>query len=171
MFMVQPKLFEAYMSKKGELSQASGFFDRTLFCEPFSIIGQRINDREELLINNSNPAALEYFNKRVEDRLQKSVMRRITGQPREIIRFSPEASARWSAEFNQIEALCGPLGSLVNFRDYASKHAEHVARIAGVLEAFYTGNWRFLYLSKVDTKTTDDGFRNFGCSQFPVYSL
>ena len=140
MFMVQPKLFEAYMSKKGEQSRASGFFARTLFCEPFSTIGQRTSDKEELLINNSNPAALEDFNKRVEDRLQKSVLRRTTGQPREIIQFSPEASARWSAEFNRIEALCGPLGSLVNFRDYASKHAEHVARIAGVLEAFCTGN-------------------------------
>ena len=140
MFMVQPKLFEAYMSKKGEQSRASGFFARTLFCEPFSTIGQRTSDKEEWLINNSNPAALDDFNKRVEDRLQKSVMRRITGQSREIISFSPEASARWSTEYNRIESLCGLQGSLAHFRDYASKHAEHVARVAGVLEAFCTGN-------------------------------
>ncbi len=38
-------------------------------------------------------------------------------------------------------------------------------------EKFIPALERFLYLSKVDTKTTDDGFRNFGCSQFPVYSL
>ncbi len=38
-------------------------------------------------------------------------------------------------------------------------------------EKFIWALERFLYLSKVDTKTTDDGFRNFGCSQFPVYSL
>ena len=36
-------------------------------------------------------------------------------------------------------------------------------------EKFIWALERFLYLSKVDTKTTDDGFRNFGCSQFPVY--
>ena len=140
MFMVQPQLFEAYMAKKGEQSRASGFFARTLFCAPLSTIGQRTSDKEEWLINNSNPAALEAFHKRIRERLQKAVWRRITGQPRDIIRFSPEASARWSAEFNRVESLCTPLGPLENFRDYASKHAEHVARIAGVLEGFCTGD-------------------------------
>jgi hypothetical protein len=140
MFMVQPKLFEVYMAKQGEQARASGFFARTLFCEPFSTIGSRTSDKEEWLINNSNPAALDSFHKQVEERLQKSVLRRMTGQPREIIRFSSEASARWSAELNRVESLCAPSGPLENFRDYASKHAEHVARIAGVLEGFTTGN-------------------------------
>lgn len=35
---------------------------------------------------------------------------------------------------------CGQTGSLREYRDYASKQLEHVARIAGVLEAFVTGN-------------------------------
>lgn len=141
MFMVQPKLFEAYMAKKGEQARASGLFARMLICEPFSTIGSRTSLNEDILLNNSNPAALEAFNKQVKQRLEKSVLRRLTGQPRDIIQFSPEASARWSAEFNRVEALCGPFGSLVNFRDYASKHAEHVARIAGVLEGFCTDNY------------------------------
>lgn len=140
MFMVQPKLFEAYMAKKGENARTSGLSARTLFCKPFSTIGSRTSFNEEFLLNNSNPAALDAFNTQVKKLLEKSVLRRITGQPREVIQFTPEASARWSAEFNRVESLCAPFGPLENFRDYASKHAEHVARIAGVLEGFTTGN-------------------------------
>lgn len=140
MFMVQPKLFESYMAKKGEQARASGLFARTLFCEPFSTIGQRTSVNEEWLINSSNPIALEVFNQRVKERLQKSVLRRIVGEPRYILQISPEARARWSSEFNRVESQCTQFGPLENFRDYASKHAEHVARIAGVLEGFTTGN-------------------------------
>ncbi len=140
MLMVQPKLFEANMAKNGEQARASGLYARTLFCEPFSTIGQRTSDKEEWLINKSNPAALEAFSKQVKVLLQKSALRRVTGQPRNVIKFSPEAHARWSAEFNRIESQCAPHGPLVNYRDYASKHSEHVARIAGVIEGFSTGN-------------------------------
>ena len=140
MFMVQPKIFDSFRNKKGEQARASGFFARTLFCEPFSTIGSRTSDKEEWLINNSNPEALDWFHKRVKDLLQQSAKRREMNQARQCIRFSPEASARWSDEFNRVESMCAPFGPLVNFRDYASKHAEHVARIAGVLEGFTTGN-------------------------------
>lgn len=81
MFMVQPQLFEAYMAKKAN-SRELQILRSTLFCAPLSTIGQRTSDKEEWLINNSgNPMALEAFNKRMGERLQKAVWRRITGQP------------------------------------------------------------------------------------------
>ncbi len=66
MLMVQPKLFEAYMVKRGEHARASGFFARTLFCEPVSTIGSRTSFNEEFLLNNSNPAALDAFTSQVK---------------------------------------------------------------------------------------------------------
>lgn len=140
MLMVQPKLFSEFLDRKGDSARSSGFFARTLFCEPFTTIGSRTIQNEERLIGSSNPEALDHFHHRVKELLQQSISRRSMNQPCKGISFSPEAQAKWNLEFNRVESLCMPFGPLENFRDYASKHAEHIARIAGVLEGFCTGN-------------------------------
>lgn len=72
--------------------------------------------------------------------MQKSVMRRITDQPREVLRYLPDENARWLVKFNRVELLCAPLGPLANVRDYVTKHTEHVAKISGVREVITTRN-------------------------------
>jgi len=72
--------------------------------------------------------------------LNQSFQRREEDDVRTCLTLSPEAAAKWHAEYNRIELMCGQTGSLREYRDYASKQLEHVARIAGVLEAFVTGN-------------------------------
>lgn len=50
--------------------------------------------------------------------------------------FSVQAQAEWELIFNQIEAAIQPGGEFCNARDYASKVAENIARVAGVMHAF-----------------------------------
>ncbi|ENC6658119.1 DUF3987 domain-containing protein [Aeromonas hydrophila] len=141
MLMVQPGLFKEYVNRQGRHARASGFFARTLLCQPTSTIGGRIHGPQQCF-----PCApvsgkyLEWFHERVLTRLNQSFQRREEDAARTCLTLSPEAAAKWHAEYNRIELMCGQTGSLREYRDYASKQLEHVARIAGVLEAFVTGN-------------------------------
>lgn len=141
MLMVQPGLFKEYVNRQGRHARASGFFARTLLCQPTSTIGGRLHGPQQVF-----PCApvsgkhLEWFHARVMERLNQSFQRREENAVRTCLTLSPEAAAKWHVEYNRIESMCGQTGSLREYRDYASKQLEHVARIAGVLEAFVTGN-------------------------------
>jgi hypothetical protein len=141
MLMVQPGLFKEYVNRQGRHARASGFFARTLLCQPTSTIGGRFHGPQQAF-----PCApisgkhLEWFHVRVLERLNQSFQRREENAARTCLTLSPEAAAKWHVEYNRIESMCGQTGSLREYRDYASKQLEHVTRIAGVLEAFVTGN-------------------------------
>lgn len=141
MLMVQPGLFKEYVNRQGRHARASGFFARTLLCQPTSTIGGRFHGRQQIfpptLVSSKH---LEWFHARVLERLNQSFQRREENAARTCLTLSPEAATRWYAEYNRIEQMSGQMGSLREYRDYASKQLEHVARIAGVLEAFVTGN-------------------------------
>jgi hypothetical protein len=55
---------------------------------------------------------------------------------RQCLYFSPEAEKRWLEFYNKVESEMGILGALSNFKDYASKMAENMARIAALLHYF-----------------------------------
>ena len=52
------------------------------------------------------------------------------------IKLSKEAKKIWIGEFERTESLCKSGEEFKGFESITSKHAEHVARIAGVLNAF-----------------------------------
>jgi len=138
MLMVQPALFKEYVARQGLRARASGFFARTLLCQPSSTIGSRFEREPITKTATSDP--LVWFHTRVMTRLNESIQRRDKRAERVCLTLSPEAAHRWALEYNRIESMSGPSGALYEYRDYASKQLEHVARIAGVLEAFVTGN-------------------------------
>lgn len=140
MLMVQPGLFKEYVNRQGRHARASGFFARTLLCQPTSTIGGRLHGPQQVFPPLVSGKYLEWFHARVLVRLNQSFQRRKEDAVRTCLTLSPEAAAKWHAEYNRIELMCGQTGSLREYRDYASKQLEHVARIAGVLEAFVTGN-------------------------------
>lgn len=140
MLMVQPGLFKEYVNRQGRHARASGFFARTLLCQPTSTIGGRLHGPQQVFPPPVSGKHLEWFHARVLSRLHQSFQRREEAAARTCLTLSPEAAAKWHAEYNRIELMCGQTGSLRDYRDYASKQLEHVARIAGVLEAFVTGN-------------------------------
>ena len=144
MLMIQPKLFEEFVKRQGHQARASGFFARTLLCQPRSTIGQRFN-RDNALSHSfpispySVPSSLEWFHSRASQRLEEAFERRENSRVRTCLTLSPEAMFRWNEEYNRIEGNISPLGPLKDFKDYASKQLEHVSRIAGILEGFVTG--------------------------------
>jgi hypothetical protein len=141
MLMVQPGLFKEYVNRQGKHARTSGFFARTLLCQPRSTIGTRLHHQPHtFLFSQASSQSLEWFHSRSITLLKQSFQRREDRVERICLTLSPEASARWHAEYDRIEQMCGPVGALREYKDYASKQLEHVARIAGVLEAFMTGN-------------------------------
>ncbi|WP_339012829.1 YfjI family protein [Aeromonas popoffii] len=141
MLMVQPALFKEYVNRQGRHARASGFFARMLLCQPTSTIGGRLHGQQQFFPRppvSSNH--LEWIHARVQERLNQSFERREENAARTCLTLSPEAAAMWYAEYDRIELMCGQNGALREYRDYASKQVEHVARIAGVLEAFVTGH-------------------------------
>lgn len=141
MLMVQPGLFKQYINRQGRHARASGFFARTLLCQPISTIGGRLHFlQKDFLLAPVSGNHLEWFHTRVLERLNLSFQRREEDAARTCLTLSPAAEEKWHAEYNRIEFMCGQTGPLREYRDYASKQLEHVARIAGVLEAFVTGN-------------------------------
>lgn len=140
MLMAQPALFSEYIRRVGKRARASGLFARMLLCQPTSTIGGRLHGPQQVFPPPISGKHLQWFHDRVLERLNQSFQRREEDAARTCLTLSPEAAAKWYAEYNRIEKMCGKSGVLYEYNDYASKQSEHVARIAGVLEAFVTGN-------------------------------
>ena len=143
--MVQPGLFKDYVIKQGAEARSSGFFARTLICQPKSNIGSRFNvnnDNWLVIAQNKekNQTALEWFQNRVLELFETGFNRVHSRAKRECLTFSPEAKQLWVNEYNKVEGESGSLGALKNYKDYASKQLEHISRIAGVLEGFTNGS-------------------------------
>ncbi|ASN99431.1 DUF3987 domain-containing protein [Escherichia coli] len=52
------------------------------------------------------------------------------------LRFSAEAERHWIEFYNQVESEMRMIGLLYDFKDYASKMAENMARLAALLHYF-----------------------------------
>ena len=146
MLMVQPGVFSEYLKTNGPQARASGFFARVLICQPKSTIGNRLNRENHLtvmtsIIERNRPSAtvMEWFNNRVRELYLQGFKSRQEGKERLCLTLSKEARSMWVNEYNNVEVQCGDSGRLKNYKDYASKHLEHVTRIAGVIEGFTSG--------------------------------
>lgn len=134
--MVQPIMLKKYFKHGGELARGSGFFARTLMCQPRSTMGTRFLASRSQTVSSEH---LEWFHSRVAELLRQYLQRQESKVERTCLTLSAEARKSWETEFNRIEQEVGPAGALFEYRDWASKQLEHVARIAGILEVFVTG--------------------------------
>lgn len=128
--MVQPYVFEDYRSRKGDMAKGIGFFARCLICQPQSTQGYR---------PISNPVVstehLPVFHKRLMQLAREGIARK-GEKERVCLRFSLEAERKWIDFYNLTEQEMRELGYLSDFKDYASKMAENMARIAALLHYF-----------------------------------
>lgn len=144
--MVQPGVAHAFMSDP--TAADTGFLPRFLICEPPSTIGTRLQSAVRY-----DPAALADFETRLQEILDTPLpMDAETCElvPR-VIPLSREARAQLVAFADRVEKEQGPGGAYAYVTGYASKAAEHAARIAGVLTA-----WRDLHASAVTGDTMVD---------------
>lgn len=99
-------------------------------CQPGSTQGYR---------QITNPVVssehLPVFHLRLMGIVNESIIRNDENE-RLCLYFSPEAEKRWLEFYNKVESEMGILGALSNFKDYASKMAENMARIAALLHYF-----------------------------------
>lgn len=128
--MVQPAVFQKYIERKGDIAKGIGFFARCLICQPDSKQGYR---------QITNPVIsseyLPVFHSRLIDIVNDSIA--INGKGERLsLRFSPQAEQEWISFYNKTESEMSELGYLSNMKDYASKMAENMARIAALLHYF-----------------------------------
>lgn len=129
--LVQPVILSKLLADP--LAQGQGLLARCLIAQPVSLAGSR-------LYRDCNPlasAAVARFNNRIESLLQCEPLCWDGGDGYELkpqdLPMAPEARAMWIAFYNQIEREQSSTGELALARPFASKAAEHAARIAGVI--------------------------------------
>ncbi|TQD15654.1 DUF3987 domain-containing protein [Enterobacter hormaechei] len=129
--MIQPDVFKkGYLERKGDAAKGIGFFARCLICQPGSTQGYR-----QITSPVVSSEHLPIFHQRLMDIVNESIARNEENE-RQCLRFSPEAEKRWLEFYNKVESEMGLIGFLSDFKDYASKMAENMARIAALLHYF-----------------------------------
>jgi hypothetical protein len=128
--MLQPIILKAYQERHGEMAKGIGFFARCLICQPMSTQGYRkitspVTSREHLPI----------FHQRLMKIITESLIPHDENE-RECLTFCPEAEQRMIEFYNKVESEMGIIGFLSDFKDYASKVAENMVRMAALLLYF-----------------------------------
>lgn len=136
-FMGQPEIFDGFLQRRGDEGRGGGFFGRMLFAFPPSTQGGRTLKRS---LGQEN---LAQFNRRVQELLQEAQRRRMAGNEARLrTKFDWRAQQRWDEIFNVVETSVGLLGYLSQFKDYAAKYADNLARLAAIFHCFegYSGD-------------------------------
>lgn len=131
--MVQPNVFKIYIERKGDMAKGIGFLARCLICHPGSTQGNR-----QITSPVVSTEHLSIFHQRLMEIVNEGIVRK-NENDRLCLRFTAEAEKRWIEFSNKVESEMGILGILSNFKDYASKMAENMARIAALLHYFNGG--------------------------------
>jgi hypothetical protein len=132
-WLVQEAVFQKFMERKGDEARGIGFLARCLISRPVSTQGSRFIQIAEFELEH-----LPKFHTRIRELLRdRQAMNVEDGKEyRTLLCFSPEAQTEWVNIYNQIETQIQPGGAFCQNRDYASKIADNIARIAAVFHAF-----------------------------------
>lgn len=132
--LIQNVVFEKFMRNRGDEARGIGFLARCLISYPESTQGDRLRryrpaDLPE--IDRFNTRSLELFNEQAPLFNSKTIKTR-----RIKLTFKPLAQAEWNNIYDCIERSCRAGGAFFRNRDYASKMAENIARMAAIFHAF-----------------------------------
>ena len=123
LFQAQPAVFQRFMDKQGQQARGNGFLARALMAFPPSTQGGRFD------YGVATPCEhLAWFHDRCRALPNRSWNR--------VLRFTPDAQRLWHNVANDYEATMQPGWLNSDIRDFASKAAENIARIAAVLHGF-----------------------------------
>ncbi|ARB86521.2 MULTISPECIES: YfjI family protein [Yersinia] len=128
--MVQLTILQRFIERKGKMAHDVGFFPRCLICKPESTQGYR-----EITGSSMSTVNLTRFHNRLTEMLNESIERNIRGE-RLCLKFSSEAEKKWIEFYNITEKEMQSFGILFEFKGYASKMAENMARVAALLHCF-----------------------------------
>ena len=149
--MMQPAVADLLLGNG--LIEGQGFLARCLICWPDSTAGTRLYQATDLSADSTVAA----YGARITDRLRAALPlaegRRNELEPR-ALPLADGAKRLWTAFHDAIEARLATDGDLAPIRAFASKLAEHAARIAGVLTLFEAG-----HATEIDLDAMRNGIR------------
>jgi hypothetical protein len=132
----QKGVCDAFFQGKGELARSVGLLARCYFITPPEAAGYRAiaysRSASADVLNHFNYRCLEILRSHIDD---ESLEFREKAE----LYFSPEAQYRWEQEHDRIEAMMQPGGFFFNDKDFASKHADKIARLAALF-SYFEGN-------------------------------
>lgn len=130
--MAQYQVVVDFVRRKRQAARNTGFFSRCLIALPQSTQGTRFIYDPTLSWPNT-----EKFKERMKEILNQTVTEDTNGTPlRIVLQFSSQAQLRWTQAYNCIEYELNPAGFLSDIRDFGSKAAENMARIAALFHYF-----------------------------------
>lgn len=131
--MIQPDAAALFLADATLRDQ--GLLSRVLVSAPASIAGSRFY-RE---VDPQDDAVIRAYGARILSILE-STPRMAEGKRNELdppaLTISPEATKTWREFFDHVERMMGADEAVRGVQDFASKAAEHAARIAGVLTVY-----------------------------------
>lgn len=154
--MVQPVLLSGLLADP--LAQGQGLLARCLISQPATLAGTRTYKAVD---PNANPAT-KRFHKSVRELLDMTPTVWPEGdgyelKPRDLM-MDTAATALWIAFYNEIERQQGEGGELADARPFASKAAEHAARIAGVMTMIEDPDVRIIGAKAIEGAIVATGF-------------
>lgn len=131
-FMIQPILMQQLLAQPNNIARQSGFLPRCLLAHPSSLMGSRFYQEP---INKLS--CFDAYDTRITDCLEESETLTAKGCINlPVLQMSSAAKKSWIDFFNQIERGLSENGQWLMIKDFASKAAENVARLAALFHLF-----------------------------------
>ena len=126
--MIQPEPFAKFLEARGEMVRGLGYFARSLISFPPSTQGGRY-------INNFDEREMLHVPK-FHQRISELLAIDEENPDGTVLSFTVGAMHRWIAFYNAVENDLRVGGYLADVRDFGSKIADNVARIAALLHTY-----------------------------------
>ena len=138
--MTQKPIFDDYLKRQGKRARGSGLFAR---CFVLYIDKELSTQGQRLICRQPDPQAddLKYtarFYQRMNELLEKNASH--NGEEHQTcLSFEPSAQKAWEEIHDEIELRIGSDEEYANLKDFSSKQANNVARLAALLSYFIEG--------------------------------
>lgn len=165
----QKEIVEHFFSGKGALARAIGLLARCFYVAPPETAGTRFL---AYAVTTSGEAT-RAFHERCKEILKSHVSEDGLELPEKSeLHFAPDAQSRWEYEHDRIETMMQPGGFFANDKDFASKLADKMGRLAALMHYFegYAGPISLDTLERsiaISGWYAEEFVRNFAKPQLP----
>lgn len=129
----QKEIVEHFFSGKGALARAIGLLARCFYVAPPETAGTRFLAYSVI----TSGEATQTFHQRCKAILKSHVSEDGLELPEKSeLHFAPDAQSLWEYEHDRIESMMQPGGFFANDKDFASKLADKMARLAALMHFF-----------------------------------
>ena len=135
LLLLQPAIFNDFLSKQGKKLRNSGFLARLLLIDLEQV--PEPCDIPDVCSWSDEPGLDGFFSILVKH-LQDGIQRRENNEERICITLSEEAKALWETQNKRIRELMQSGGELHHYDDFGSRIMEQATRIAAVMQMFIT---------------------------------